>query len=129
MTESASGVGLGAIGQIAINVRDVERATEFYRDTLGLRHLFSIPQAAFFDCGGIRLMLGTAETAEHDHPASILYYRVDQIDATHRALADRGVEVIDAPHLIARMPDHELWMCFFRDPEGNTLALMEERRE
>ena len=120
--------GLGAIGQIAVNVREVERATAFYRDTLGMRHLFSIPQAAFFDCGGVRLMLGTAETPEHDHPASIIYYRVEDIEAAHTVLAGRGAEFVDTPHLIARMPDHELWMCFLRDSEGNTVGLMEERR-
>jgi len=120
---------ISRIGQIAVNVRDLERATAFYRDTLGLRHLFSIPQAAFFDCGGVRLMLGIPETPELDHPASVLYYRVDDIRATHAALAAKGVNFVDEPHLIARMPDHELWMVFFRDSEENLLALMEERRQ
>jgi methylmalonyl-CoA/ethylmalonyl-CoA epimerase len=121
-------MNISGIGQIAVNVHDLERATAFYRDTLGLRFLFAIPRAAFFDCGGVRLMLGTPETPELDHPASILYYRVDDIRAAHEALARKGVRFEDEPHLIARMPDHELWMVFFRDSEENLVALMEERR-
>ncbi len=121
--------GLTEIGQIAINVRDLQRAVAFYRDTLGMRFLFQAPGGlAFFDCGGIRLMLGVAERPEHAHPASTLYYRVDNITAAHRRLAGRGVTFLDAPHLIARMPNHELWMTFFHDSEQNVLALMEERQ-
>ncbi|HEX2095602.1 MAG TPA: VOC family protein [Longimicrobiaceae bacterium] len=125
-TPAASGVRLGGIGQIAVNVHDLERALAFYRDTLGMRFLFQIPNAAFLDCGGVRLMLGTPEKPEFDHPASILYYRVDDIRAAYGALAALGVRFEDEPHLIARMPDHELWMAFFRDSEDNLLALMSE---
>lgn len=124
----APGVTLSRIGQIAINVRDIERAVAFYRDTLGMRLLFRIPNAAFFDCGGVRLMLGTAEKPEFDHPASILYYKVDDIQAAWRALSSQEVRFEAGPHLIARMPDHELWMAFFRDSEDNVLALMSEVR-
>jgi methylmalonyl-CoA/ethylmalonyl-CoA epimerase len=121
--------GLAEIGQIAINVRDVERAVAFYRDTLGMRFLFRAPGGlAFFDARGVRLMLGVAEKPEFDHPASVLYYKVPDIDAAHRTLTDRGVAFLDEPHLIAKMPDHELWMTFFHDSEENVLALMEERR-
>jgi methylmalonyl-CoA/ethylmalonyl-CoA epimerase len=121
--------GLSEIGQIAINVRDLERAVAFYRDTLGMRFLFQAPGGlAFFDAGGVRLMLGVAEKAEFDHPGSILYYRVPDIGAAYTTLIGRGVTFIDEPHLIAKMPDHELWMTFFRDSEENVLALMEERR-
>jgi methylmalonyl-CoA/ethylmalonyl-CoA epimerase len=120
---------LSEIGQIAINVRDLERAVTFYRDTLGMRFLFQAPGGlAFFDAGGVRLMLGVAEKQEFDHPSSILYYRVPDILAAHETLTSRGVTFIDTPHLIARLPDHELWMTFFRDSEENVLALMEERR-
>jgi methylmalonyl-CoA/ethylmalonyl-CoA epimerase len=117
------------IGQIAIVVQDLDRAVAFYRDTLGMRFLFQAPpKLAFFDCGGVRLMLDVPEEEEFKHSASILYYKVDDIRATWAALRDRGVEFRDEPHTIARMPDHELWMTFFRDTEGNTLALMSEVR-
>ena len=120
---------LSTIGQISMNAKDVERAVAFYRDTLGIRFLFKAPPAlAFFDCGGVRLMLGRAEKPEFDHPGSVLYFKVEDIDAAHRGLAGRGVAFIGPPHLIAKMPDHELWMAFFNDSEGNTLALMCEKR-
>ena len=125
---SAASLGITGVGQVAVNVRDVQRAVEFYRDVLGLRFLFQIPNAAFFDCGGLRLMLGTAEKPEFDHPASILYYRVYDIHAAYASLQAAGVQTEDAPHLIARMPDHELWMFFVRDPEGNHLGVMSEVR-
>ena len=116
------------VGQIAVVCKDVARATAFYRDTVGLQFLFSAgPSLSFFDCGGTRLMLTTAE-GEHDHPGSMLYFFITDIDATHRDLSSRGVSFIDAPHMIAQMPDHQLWLSAFRDSEGNTLALMEERR-
>jgi methylmalonyl-CoA/ethylmalonyl-CoA epimerase len=119
---------LTQIGQIAINVNDLQRAVAFYRDTLGMRFLFQAPGGlAFFDVGGVRLMLGVAEKAEFSHPASILYYKVDDINAAHQTLIGRGVTFIDEPHLIAKLPAHELWMTFFRDSEENVLALMEER--
>ena len=127
MTTSATDqVALDRIGQIAIHVRDVARAVQFYRDTLGMRFLFEVPKLAFFDCGGVRLMLSLPESKEFDHPGSVLYYKVADINASHAALKARGVEFIDEPHLIARMPDHDLWMVFLHDSEGNTLGLMSE---
>ena len=114
------------IGQIAIRVKDGARAVRFYRDTLGMRFLFEVPNLAFFDCGGIRLMLSPAESPEFDHPGSVIYYKVPDINAQYTVLKKRGVEFIDEPHLIAKMPDHDLWMVFFRDSEGNTLAMMSE---
>ena len=128
MTTSTDFAGLSQIGQIAINVQDVERATAFYRDTLGMRFLFAFPGLAFFDCGGVRLMLSRAEDPKLDHPASILYYRVADIEAAHQALAARGVRFETGPHLVARMPDHELWLAEFNDSEDNVLALMAEKR-
>jgi methylmalonyl-CoA/ethylmalonyl-CoA epimerase len=119
---------LGSIGQIAVNVQDLERAVGFYRDRLGLPFLMEVPGMAFFDCGGTRLMLGLPESEEYDHAASILYFRVDDIGATHAALTERGVDFRREPHLIAKMPDHDLWMAFFYDSEGNTMALMSEVR-
>jgi methylmalonyl-CoA/ethylmalonyl-CoA epimerase len=118
------------IGQIAIAAHDVARATRFYRDTLGLRFLFDAgPKLAFFDCDGIRLMITTTEgRTELEPPGSVLYFFVDNIAATHRALADQGVAFAAEPHLVARLPDHELWLAEFTDSEGNVLALMSELR-
>ena len=119
---------LSTIGQIAMIAKDVNRATAFYRDRLGMKFLFEFPGLAFFECGGVRLMISKAEKPEFDHPGSILYYKVDDLEATHADLVAKGVEFTDAPHLIAKLPDHELWMAFFKDSEGNTLALMHEKR-
>ena len=120
-------VTLNQIGQIAITVRDLPRAVNFYRDVLGMRHLFDAgPKLSFFDCGGVRLMLDIPEQAEFQHPPSILYYRVDDILATHRELKEKGVRFEDEPHVTARLPSHDLWMTFARDSEGNMFALMAE---
>ena len=117
---------LSRIGQIAINAHDVDRATAFYRDVLGLRHLFRAGQLSFFDCGGVRLMLDRPERPEFDHPGSILYFLVEDIQAAFQRLKAAGTKFEDEPHFLARMPDHDLWMTFFRDTEGNLLALMSE---
>jgi methylmalonyl-CoA/ethylmalonyl-CoA epimerase len=122
----APSLGIQNIGQISIIVKDVDRATAFYRDVLGLKLLFSVPSMAFFDCGGVRLMLGTASAAEYDHPSSILYFRVSDISAGHQRLVERGAEIVAAPRLIAPMPDHDLWMTAFKDSEGNIHQLMSE---
>ena len=124
----ASG-GLSRIGQIAMNARDFDRAVRFYRDTLGLRFLFTAPpHLAFFDCDGVRLLIDLPEDKEFDHPGSILYFAVDDIRAMHETLVSRGVTFRKEPHLIAKLPDREVWMAFFDDTEGNTLALMSEPR-
>ena len=128
MTAATTIQGLGAIGQVAMNAQDIQRAVKFYRDALGMRFLFEVPKMAFFDCGGVRLMLSLPENADFDHPGSVLYFRVDDIEQAHATLKARGVDFVDAPHLIAHMPDHELWMTFFKDTEGNTLALMAEKK-
>ena len=129
MSEAASPFELSGIGQIAVNARDIARAAAFYRDRLGLKHLFSAGTMAFFDAGGVRLMLSTPEKAEFDHPSSIIYFRVADIAAAHDALRGRGVRFRQEPRLLARMPDHELWMAFFEDSEGNVMALMSEVRK
>ena len=116
------------IGQIAITAHDVPRAVRFYRDVLGLALLFEMPKMAFFAVGDVRLMLSLPEEARFDHPASIIYYRVNDLDAAHARLIAAGASFERSPHLVAKMPDHELWMAFCEDSEGNTLALMEERR-
>jgi methylmalonyl-CoA/ethylmalonyl-CoA epimerase len=128
MSASATGVGIARLGQVAINAQDVERATAFYRDVLGLRFLFAAGQLAFFDCGGVRLMLDKAENPEFVHPSSILYFSVPDIQAAHGRLVDAGVTIVTEPSVIAKMPDHDLWISFFRDTEGNVMALMSEAR-
>lgn len=117
---------LREIGQISITVHDLPRAVEFYRDTLGMQFLFEVPKMAFFQCGSVRLMLAQPEKPEFDHPSSIIYYKVDDIQAAYQRLASCGVGFESKPHLVATMPDHQLWMAFFRDCEGNLLALMSE---
>jgi catechol 2,3-dioxygenase-like lactoylglutathione lyase family enzyme len=117
-----------SIGQIAINTRDIPQAVSFYRNALGLDYLFEAGPLAFFACGDVRLMLSKPESPEHDHLSSIVYFRVDDIHAARAELVERGVLFEDEPHLIARMPDHELWMTFFRDPDGNMHGLMSEVR-
>jgi methylmalonyl-CoA/ethylmalonyl-CoA epimerase len=128
MADHATIFGLGTIGQISMRALDQARAVGFYRDVLGMRHLFDAgPHLSFFDCGGVRLMLSAPE-GEFDHAGSVLYYKVDDIHDAHRTLAARGASFIDTPHLVAKLPDHELWMTFLKDSEGNTLALMSEVR-
>jgi catechol 2,3-dioxygenase-like lactoylglutathione lyase family enzyme len=118
-----------SLGQVALTVRDVQRSVAFYRDALGLRFLFApAPTLAFLMIGDVRLMLSAPEGEFTPGVSSVLYLRVADIETEHAALTARGVAFIDAPHLVARMPDHELWMCFFRDPDDHTLALMCERR-
>lgn len=114
------------IGQIAINTHDIPRAVAFYRDALGLEYLFEAGPLAFFMCGEVRIMLSVAESSEFDHPSSIVYFRVDDIQAAREELAARGVPFEDEPHLIAELEDHDLWMTFFRDPDRNYLGLMAE---
>ncbi len=127
MTQETAFPGLAQIGQIAINVQDVERAAAFYRETLGMRFLFAAPNLSFFDCAGVRLMLTRDGRPAQDHKASILYYRVADLEAAHAELTSRGVRFEQGPHLVARLPDHELWMAFFYDSEDNLLALMTEK--
>ena len=124
MTAATPSIGISRLGQIAINVHQIDRATAFYRDILGLPLLFTAGNLAFFDCGGVRLMLTLPEKPEFDHSSSILYFTVPDIVKAHRQMLDAGVHFDDTPHLIAKMPDHDLWMTFFRDSENNLLALM-----
>jgi methylmalonyl-CoA/ethylmalonyl-CoA epimerase len=115
---------LGEIGQISVNVHDVDEAVAFYRDRLGMQFLFQVPKMAFFNCEGVRLMLAVPEKQEFDHPSSIIYFKVGNIRDTHQALEARGVEFAGGPQLVAPMEDHDLWMASFKDIDGNTLALM-----
>ena len=124
MTAATPSIGISRLGQIAINVHQIDRATAFYRDILGLPPLFTAGNLAFFNCGGVRLMLTLPEKPEFDHPGSILYFTVPDIASAHRQMLDQGVRFEDTPHLIAKMPTHDLWMTFFRDSENNLLSLM-----
>lgn len=126
MIEAAANIGITRIGQIAINVHDLDRAIAFYRDKLGLPLLFTTGTLAFFDCGGLRLMLSHPEKPEFDHPSSILYFNVPDISAAHSRMLAAAVHFEDEPHFIAKMPTHDLWMTFFRDSEQNFLGLMSE---
>src|SRR6266516_2672972 len=120
-------LGITRLGQIQIRTHDVERAADFYEKILGLKLLFkALPGLAFFDCGGVRLMLDRPDKAEFDHASSILYFSVPDIQAAHAGMKAKGVRFEDEPHMIARMQDHDLWMTFFRDSEDNLLALMSE---
>lgn len=129
MSESAFGTfGLSQIGQIAVPVSDIERAIVFYRDTLGMRFLFQAPPSlAFFDLSGVRLLLDGPAKAQAGS-SSVIYYKVPDLQAAFTTLSERGVEFEAKPHLIAKMPDHDLWMAFFRDPDKNLIALMSEVR-
>src|SRR5579864_8490899 len=127
MNTTTTGIGISRIGQIAINAHNVERAAAFYQDTLGLKLLFKAgPGLAFFDCGGVRLMLTSPEKPEFDHASSILYFSVPDIQAAFAAMKEKAVKFQDEPHVIARMADHDLWMVFFYDTEGNLMGLMSE---
>ncbi len=129
MAGETGAFGLSAIGQIAVAVKDLEKAVVFYRDILGMKLLFQAPPGlAFFDCGSVRLMLDRPEKPELDHPASILYFKVGDIRQATAALQARGVRFEEEPHLIAKMPDHDLWLASFRDCENNLMALMSEVR-
>src|SRR5262245_56220049 len=119
---------LSRIGQIAVNAHDIDRAVRFYRDTLGMRFLFQVAKMAFFDCDGVRLMLGLPETPQFDHPASVLYYQLGDIIAKHDELVAKGVSFEGPPHEIAKLEHADLWMAFFTDSEGNIMALMSERQ-
>ena len=120
-------VKISGIRQVAITVQDVKRATGFYRDKLGLNFLFDAGSFAFVDCGGVRLMLGLPEPDGMIY-SSIVYFQVADIAVAHKELASSGVGFINAPHMIARMSDHELWLAEFRDSEGNAMALVSEVR-
>ncbi|HEU4649518.1 MAG TPA: VOC family protein [Gemmatimonadales bacterium] len=124
MTHAPS--SLGSLGQIGIPVRSVPAAAGFYRAQLGLPFLFEVPGMAFFDAGGVRLMLSGPEVGAVGPAGAVLYFKVADIEATHDELVRRGVEFVQRPHVVAELPDHDLWLAFFRDPSENLLALMSE---
>jgi methylmalonyl-CoA/ethylmalonyl-CoA epimerase len=119
-------LNISQIGQIALPVLDVDRAAVFYEKVLGLRKLYRFGDLTFFDCAGVRLLLEKTvhpETATH---TGCIYFRCADIALAVAELKERGLSFDSMPHLIAKMDDHDLWMAFFSDPDGHTLALMQE---
>ena len=120
---------LGRIGQIALTVHDMDRSVAFWRDTVGLKFMFQAPNVAFFDVAGVRLMLGSPESADVKPAGTTLYFEVDDLDGTFATLRQRGVAAAKngEPHFIAKLGAKDLWMAFLEDPDGNLFALMQER--
>lgn len=112
------------IGQVSIRVKDMEVATRFYQETLGLKLLFEIPNMAFFDCNGVQILLNIAEDPKFDHPSSVFYFNVDNIDAAYETLINRNVQFLGKPHKISEVDQTATWMVFFYDPDHNVHALM-----
>ena len=126
-TTSATRIAEATVGQVALTVRDVPASTAFYRDRVGLPFLFGAgPTLAFFSIGPTRLMLTATESELRPGSGTVLYLKVADIIGTYQEMQGRGVRFVDAPHLIAPMPDHDLWMCFFRDPDSHLWGLMAE---
>lgn len=125
MTTSEA-VRVQGLAQIALTVTDLEAARVFYRDALGMRHLFDAGTMAFFDCGGVRLLVGAGDAK----PAggTLIYFRVADLESVVAALRSRGSEIVQEAHLLAPMKDHDLWLAFVKDPSGNVLGLMEEKQ-
>jgi methylmalonyl-CoA/ethylmalonyl-CoA epimerase len=121
---SSVAVQLKDIMQVALTVADVAQAKQFYGDVLGMKFLFEAGTMAFFRCGGVRVLIGAGETKPS---GTVVYFRVPDLQGAHASLREKGVEFTEEPHMVARMPDHDLWLAFIRDPSGNLLGLMEER--
>ncbi|CAG9620019.1 VOC family protein [Sutcliffiella rhizosphaerae] len=114
------------IGQIGVPVKDIDRATLFYKKTLELSHLFSSGSMAFFECGNSRILLSVPENEEYEYASSVIYFQVKDIHQSYESLKEKHVYMLDKPHLVTKIGDTETWMVFFKDSEGNTLALMSE---
>jgi methylmalonyl-CoA/ethylmalonyl-CoA epimerase len=126
-TPALPAVHLDSIGQVAITVDDLPRAKDFYQNTLGMKFLFDAGHLAFFQCGTVRLMLSTPQKPE-PRGGTILYYKVADIQSTCAAIKARGAALLEEPHLIARMSDHDLWIASLKDPADNILGIMCEVR-
>jgi methylmalonyl-CoA/ethylmalonyl-CoA epimerase len=126
MNAAETGIQISKLGQVSVRVHDLDRATAFYRDILGLTMLFTTGTLTFFDCAGVRLMLSRPEKTEFDHPGSILYFVVPDIRKAHNHMRESGARIETEPRLVARMPSHDLWMFGFHDSEDNLLELMSE---
>lgn len=120
-------VNFDKIGQIAIGVRDPARAKDFYQNVLGMKLLFEAGSMSFFQCGEVRLMIGPSDAPPSG--ATLLYFLVPDIQQAYAGLIKQSVEFVQPPRLVVKMPDHELWIAFFKDPDGNTLGMMSEVRQ
>jgi len=121
-------MNISGVGQIAIAISDLEESVNFYEKILKLEKLFDVPpNLAFFNCGGVRLMLTTLQGAEEDHKTSVIYYRISEIEAIFEELQSLQVNIERAPGMAAKMEYHELWIGFIRDPDGNLVGLMEDK--
>jgi len=118
-----TGFALSKVGQISVRAKDLDRATAFYRDKLGLKHLHKAPSLSVFDCGGVTLLLTRPENAAEDHPASIIYFDVEDIQNAFKALSDRGVVFVEKPNKVGRLGDVDVWIAVFRDSEDNMMGL------
>ncbi|MGN7386042.1 VOC family protein [Sporosarcina sp. SAFN-015] len=114
------------IGQVALPATDIERATAFYKDRLGLQLLFTTETMAFFDCNGVRLFISLPEKEEFAHSSSVLYFHVEDIQQAYEEYKEKDIVFIDEPHMVAKMGQTETWMAFFKDTEDNVHALMSE---
>lgn len=127
IASSQQAVQLSSIAQIAINVSDLARAKAFYKDKLSMSFLFEFGTMAFFQCGAVRLLIGTPEPGKAiSNGGTILYFKVDDLESTYAALAAMQVPVLQPPHLVAKMPDHDLWLAIVTDPDDNPIGLMSE---
>ncbi len=126
MESETNKFGLSQIGQIAVSVNDLERATAFYRDKLGMKYLFTANGMAFFDSNGIRLMLARLNKTESDHKSSVIYFKVNDIQEGYKTLSERGVRFEETPELAAKTEKFNLWLACFKDSENNNLCLMSE---
>ena len=114
------------LGQVAVNVENVERAVSFYKDVIGIPLLFEMDGLAFFQCGETRLLLSLPEKEEFNHPSSVFYFQVNQLQEEVDRMREAGAIFLDEPHMVAKVGETETWMAFFKDTEGNTHALMSE---
>ncbi|HTW47413.1 MAG TPA: VOC family protein [Acidobacteriaceae bacterium] len=119
-------VRVQGLAQVALTVTDLEAVRAFYRDALGLQHLFDAGTMAFFDCGGVRLLVGTGEAKPGG--GTLVYFRVADLEGAIAALKGRGAEIVQDAHLVAPMKSYDVWLAFVRDPAGNVLGLMEEKQ-
>lgn len=121
MSEAAE-FALTKVGQISVRVTDIDRATAFYQNKLGLKHLHQAPSVSIFDCGGITLLLSLPEK-ENDGPSSVIYFDVSNIQQAFQSLSGRGVEFVGKPHVVGKLGNIDVWVAIFRDSEGNVMGL------